>query len=234
MAEYRVELDDEYVDGMEGPVRQVSCCQTRSILDHVAYAIDDNENNTPKEENVSDFVNINCDILSQRIHKTNYFTLLAFSKIRQSFFLTVDWNHKNAGLPLKIYVDLASLFNNERAKRVYLVNIYDINDDQTFILYLKSALKKIWNVHNCIHCKTLIFEDESVCQNCELLTCLTYKDNQCIICQESIHPIIYRCETCVDSQICSMCEVNREKKKECAICHVSKIKSRRTSYVLNE
>jgi hypothetical protein len=78
----------------------------------------------------------------------------------------------------------------------------------------------------------MVFEDDCVCQGCELLTCLTYKDNQCIICQESIHPIIYRCETCVDSQICSMCEVNREKKKECAICHVKKITSRR--YRLNE
>jgi hypothetical protein len=210
MAEYCVELDDDYVEETVLQARRnISCCvRSDSILDHVAYTIDDNENNIPKEEDISDFIDINCDVLLKRIHKTNLITLLAFSKIRQSFLLSVDWNHKNQYL--KIYVDLASLFNNERSKRVYLVNIYDMNDDKLFILYLKSALKKIWNVHNCIHCKTLIFEDDCVCQNCELLTCLTYKDNQCIICQESIHPIIYRCETCVNSQICSMCEVNRE------------------------
>jgi hypothetical protein len=98
----------------------------------------ENNQNLPQEEDVSDYVNINYDVLLKRIHKTNSIQLYVFSKIRQSFLLVIQWNVTNPNVALKMEI----VSSNDR-----ITLMSDINDDQTFLLYLKSASKKIWNVH---------------------------------------------------------------------------------------
>jgi hypothetical protein len=56
------------------------------------------------------------------------------------------------------------------------------------------------------------------CEGCETLGLLTYNDSECVICKETVHPIVFRCETCVESPVCVTCESKRDNPGSCPIC----------------
>ncbi len=192
------------------------CCVRLPVYD-VSNYIHEIDQREIAEVDVSDFVDVNVDLVLKRMHTSTLIRLLGFSKIRKAFEVSVHWAHTSMRQNLTI-----KLINIDAPR---LIDVFNVATDEQFLLYLKQALQKIWNVHFCQHCETLLFEDAPSCVKCDLLACLTYKDRQCIICQESAHPIIFRCETCVDSQICVRCEKKLQKRHECQVCHKQKAPS---------
>jgi hypothetical protein len=190
-------------------LQSTGCCVRLPVYD-VSNYIHSVEQPEIAEIDVSEFVDVNVDLVLKRIHASTLIRLFAFSKIRKTFEVSVVWAH-NSNLLIK-------LININAPK---LIDVFNVESDEQFVLYLKQALQKIWNAHFCQHCETLLFEESLSCIKCDLLSCLTYKDRQCIICQESAHPIIFRCETCIDSQICVRCEKKLQKRHECQVCHKS-------------
>lgn len=143
------------------------------------------------------------------------FHIIAFSKIRHNFRLQVEWNNQDLA---SSHVLIQVLWNDSGRRSNSIEDHYDVQTDQDFMNLLKSALKKVWLVHECVHCTSLIFNDETECESCQSLSFVTYHDKECIVCKESVHPIIFRCVTCVESQICVRCEVQRNKQNTCAVC----------------
>ncbi len=162
------------------------------------------EEEDQKEEIELEFVEIKTDLLISILHKNHSISLILFAnQIRTSFVTDIYWDQ------LDLQIKIAD---------VNITDLIKIETDKKFLKEFKIAIKKIWNAHPCLHCKLILFEEIPICKLCESLSIITYKDKECIICKESIHPIVFRCRTCIDSQICISCEQNRIR-KECEICH---------------
>lgn len=169
-----------------------------------------------KEEDLS-FVKINFDLLFDYLRKNRKASLFCFSKIRKSFDLDLSCFPIQRGDRAKfcLVAKVADFFT--------LARTYFSEWEETKNL-IRKVVKLIWFAHKCIHCNVIIFEeDKNICQVCDNLSICTYLDNECIICSENIHPISFRCDTCVDSQFCISCETKRSESGEknancCTIC----------------
>ncbi len=156
-----------------------------------------------------EFMTLDVDEALQ-MARSGHLNIFAFSRIRHSFLLKITWElQAEPESHVRIIVQHAAK----------IVDNFHVRTDADFINLLKLALKKVWLVHPCIHCDTFLFEDDSVCATCKQLTLVTYHDNECIICKESNHPILFRCVNCIDSQICVKCETKRgNMKSTCVVC----------------
>ncbi len=153
-----------------------------------------------------DFAKVDFELILQCMQE-GLCNFLGFSKLRRTFLFRVMWDKTDLTLPLKITIS-----------SITVVHFWNCSNDEQFKYGFQLALKKIWNVHECVHCNMCVFEDSQMCKNCRLLACVTYNETECIVCKESIHPIIFRCETCHDSQICVLCEIKSGNKKKCHLC----------------
>ncbi len=154
------------------------------------------------------FVKVDYDLMLKNMKQLNgNIELLAFSKIRKTFLLRVSWDRTEPHYELLI-----------RCGSSKILTAFGVRDEAKLKNYLRLMLQRVWDVHYCVHCNELLFETGDVCYNCENLSVLTYNDNVCIVCAESVHPIVFRCETCIDSQICILCETKSGNRKQCMIC----------------
>lgn len=197
-----------YSSDFEVTMRNPPMCISSERRHHLTE-INETEDLKIDENEELDFVDVNVDLLLKNIRKVKNISLLAFAQqLRSTFLIDVDWDRDN-DYRLSI-----------RMSKFQIIYLFDIDTDEKFINCVKIALKKIWNAHLCLHCNMLVFESDLICNSCELLSIVTYKDKECIICKESIHPILFRCQTCIDSQTCILCETKKPIKKQCSICQV--------------
>jgi len=128
-----------------------------------------------------------------------------FSQIRRTFALRMRWQLSSGHVKMDV-------------ENLTIVEDWLIHTTEDFSKLVKLALTKIWNVKLCVHCNDLVFSESETCQRCSILNLIVYHDRECIICQDTMHPIVFRCNTCVDSQVCISCELKRETRDMCTIC----------------
>ncbi len=195
--EKTIEIKTETQDA-NSVVARDGCCNFE-LSGSISF-LEENKN----KEITDDIFSLDEIELLQIVNKTKKLTLFPFSKLRKVFTLSIAWQ------------------NNKRV--MFAVDNMDIlvrNDcttNELFITYLKKALIIVWNATLCKHCTTVCFIQD-ICRVCKPLSLITYvNNNECIICKDTLHPIYFRCATCIDSQICTLCQSKRPYKTVCSIC----------------
>ena len=90
-------------------------------------------------------------------------------------------------------------------------------------LFLSKLQVQINQARECVFCNseflnnTDITKDRKMCFDCETFCCVSTRET-CIVCTQSVHPTSFKCETCIDSNVCLKCFKNPLWKNECPTC----------------
>lgn len=92
-------------------------------------------------------------------------------------------------------------------------------------LFIFQVAEHIAKLGRCKHCTVLCASGE-MCPSCRTLMNSRLVTGPCILCTTKQHPIAFICDTCKDSQICSMCYPRLLHKRGCQSCRLGPVKRR--------
>jgi hypothetical protein len=82
---------------------------------------------------------------------------------------------------------------------------------------LKSAYKKLEQYKECSTCLMPHRSQTAFCEKCAAYECVNTRE-ECIVCKQADHPTRFKCKTCIDANVCSVCAANKLWKKMCPMC----------------